>query len=615
MAKKVDIDNINESKTFRYFNVMYVMALLAIAMITVISQILVQSFLTNHQNDSHLVRIAGQQSTLSQRLAKGAVLYQQDEYLSPSVDELRELYIEWQKGHRNLLKYNQEDKVIESVGKLLETLESPYQRMNTSAGSLMEEIAKDSIDENKVKRLTAVYLENEVVYLDRMDTIMRIFDEEATEKVRYLKYVEYLVLAIVLVTIIFEVIFIFYPVAKKIKTVISSLIHSESMANNMTQELQLLNKSLEKSNKDVRDITFALNEATILIKTDQHGTIIYTNDKYCKITKYSKEALVGKLVFENTLGGEESIIYEHIRDAKRRYKMWQGEIFDHAKDGTNFWLDVTLIPIISNEGVLYQYLIICSDITKRKLTEAKLAMINKEKFEQQRKEQKIRSFSIISGQEKERKRMAREIHDGVGQMLTALKFGVEAIVSQDEKQKNMIKGIKDLLHQVIQEIRRISSDLLPSVLNDFGLSPAIKDLVQIFNQNSSIQIHFIDEFELDEKKVNKTVQISLYRITQEAVNNALKHAEANQITISLGSDAEFIHLVIEDNGRGFDVGNALIKGESRDSGNGLSSMRERVDLIGGKLTINSTPGKGTIIDVEVPLDDENYGKDQNSIDG
>lgn len=591
------------------------MALLAIAMITVISQILVQSFLSSHQNDSHLVRIAGQQSTLSQRLAKETVLYHQNEYLRPSVEELRKLYREWQKGHRELLKYNKEDKVIESVGELLTALESPYQRMNTSTGSMIEEIVKDSADENKIKRLTGVYLENEAIYLDRMDTIMRIFDEEATDKVRYLKYVEYLVLAIVLVTIVFEVIFIFYPVAKKIKTVISNLIHSESTANNMANELQLLNKSLEKSNKDVRDITFALNEATILIKTDQHGTIVYANDKYCKITKYSKEELVGKLVFDNTLGGEESIIYEHLRDSKRRYKMWHGEIFDHARDGTNFWLDVTLIPIVSNEGVLYQYLIICSDITKRKLTEAKLASINKEKLEQQRKEQKIRSFSIISGQEKERKRMAREIHDGVGQMLTALKFGVEAIVSKDDKQQNMIKGIKDLLHQVIQEIRRISSDLLPSVLNDFGISPAIKDLVQIFNQNASLQINFIDELELDEKKINKTVQISLYRITQEAVNNALKHAEANEITISLGSDAEFIHLVIEDNGRGFDIENALIKGESRDSGNGLSSMKERADLIGGKLSISSTPGEGTVIDVEVPLDDENYGKDQNSIDG
>src|SRR5690606_17685665 len=137
------------------------------------------------------------------------------------------------------------------------------------------------------------------------------------------------------------------------------------------------------------------------------------------------------------------------------------------KDYTFFWLDVTIIPIVSIEGQLYQYLVICSDITKRKETELELQKMNEAKLLKQQYEQKIRSTSIITGQERERKRMSQEIHDGIGQMLTALKFGLESFVSEEEKEKKRLADLKSLLQTTIKEVRRISSDLLPTVLQDY----------------------------------------------------------------------------------------------------------------------------------------------------
>ena len=353
-----------------------------------------------------------------------------------------------------------------------------------------------------------------------------------------------------------------------------------------------------------------MNEATILIKTDRDGKITFANQKYCAITRYSLDQLLGKMLFENNLGAEESIVYEHIRHPERCRQVWQGEIYDHAKDYTFFWLDVTIIPIVSIEGQLYQYLVICSDITKRKETELELQKMNEAKLLKQQYEQKIRSTSIITGQERERKRMSQEIHDGIGQMLTALKFGLESFVSEEEKEKKRLADLKSLLQTTIKEVRRISSDLLPTVLQDYGLSSALKELVTISQNASAIPIVFSDKLMID-KRLNKNIEISLYRICQESINNAIKYSQGSKIKVKLTNDVEFINLIIEDDGNGFDLSEIEKLNRTRESGNGLNNIRERADLINAKLYINSTPSKGTTIFVELALEedifDQNYG--------
>ncbi len=152
--------------------------------------------------------------------------------------------------------------------------------------------------------------------------------------------------------------------------------------------------------------------------------------------------------------------------------------FDYASDGTGFWLDVTLIPVFDNAGSLYQYLIIGNDVTNRKNTERENRILNEEKMLREGVEQKIKSYAIINGQEKERKRIAAEIHDGIGQMLTSLRMKLEQIEDRSTTPDPEVVMVNNMLSKLITETRRICSDLMPSVLEDFGLRSAIDDLVK-----------------------------------------------------------------------------------------------------------------------------------------
>lgn len=602
----------SDRRTFRYFNIMYAIALTAVAMVTVSSYVLVQRIIFQQKNDSNVVNVAGRQRMLSQKISKAALKIIDYNTGKANVEELSASFKIWVQYHEGLrfgdVTLDIPTSNSRAVEQMFDELNPSYQKMKNGVEGLLE-----GIEQNDMSKLTinkSLILDNEATFLKAMDKIVFQYAEEAKAKLEELKQLETILLSIVIFTLFLEVIFIFNPVGRKIKTVISDLVESESKAQALAEELKNANVSLMRSNKDNRDINFALNEATILIKTDRDGKITFANQKYCAITRYSLDQLLGKMLFENNLGAEESIVYEHIRHPERCRQVWQGEIYDHAKDYTFFWLDVTIIPIVSIEGQLYQYLVICSDITKRKETELELQKMNEAKLLKQQYEQKIRSTSIITGQERERKRMSQEIHDGIGQMLTALKFGLESFVSEEEKEKKRLADLKSLLQTTIKEVRRISSDLLPTVLQDYGLSSALKELVTISQNASAIPIVFSDKLMID-KRLNKNIEISLYRICQESINNAIKYSQGSKIKVKLTNDVEFINLIIEDDGNGFDLSEIEKLNRTRESGNGLNNIRERADLINAKLYINSTPSKGTTIFVELALEedifDQNYG--------
>lgn len=606
-------NSISDKETFWYFNIMYAFALVATATIAIVSQVYVQSQLTNQLESGKLINMAGRQRMLSQRITKCCLeLRLREGNQAEGIEELKSTLADWKSIHLSLtergdsISFNFNNS--ELIGRMYEVIESPYEEITEQAASLLqfyEEGKNDSVWEREKIRLL---LDNESFYLRGMDAIVLQFEEEAREKVAYLKQVELLSLMLILVTLLLEVLIIFHPTARRIQRIIQSLVQSEQHAQEISTKLTELNVSLDKSNKEVKDINFALDEATILIRTNEFGIITYANEKYCQITKYEQRQLIGKKLFQNHHSREESIIYDHINDPQQGTNTWRGEICDHAQDDSLFWLDVTLLPIVSQEGVLYQYLIICSNITKRKQTELKLAQFNEEKLQRQRDEQKQTSYAIISGQEKERKRMSQEIHDGIGQMLTALKFGVEAIPAKDDKSDKLLQDLKGQLHDIIREIRRISSDLLPSVLDDFGLVAALRDLVKTVGY-SHTGIELLEEPGIEKIHVNKTVEIGVYRVVQEAVNNSLKYSDASEIKIKLSSDFEFLHVSVEDNGRGFDIKKAMIDSKSTKSGNGLANMHERAELINGQLAIISTKGKGTVVSLQIPIEQEVYGED------
>jgi signal transduction histidine kinase len=202
---------------------------------------------------------------------------------------------------------------------------------------------------------------------------------------------------------------------------------------------------------------------------------------------------------------------------------------------------------------------------------------------------------VVAGQEVERRRLARELHDETGQALTSILLGLRAVdeAGRGEGVTNAVAELRELVVATLQDVRRLAVQLRPKALDDFGLVPALERLVQTFSESSGIEVDL--EAQLSETRLPSEVETTLYRIVQEALTNVVKHAEANKVSILLVRRDGAVTAVIEDNGRGFEPD--AVKTDSL----GLDGMRERAELHDGRLTIETSPGSGTTLAVEIPL--------------
>jgi PAS domain S-box-containing protein len=232
------------------------------------------------------------------------------------------------------------------------------------------------------------------------------------------------------------------------------------------------------------------------------------------------------------------------------------------------------------------------DITERKYMEDALRA----------SENRLRSLSsqLLTVQENERKRISREIHDSIGQTLSAIKFSLENKLSQMGKGSApsgvSLESIISLTQNGIEESRRIQMDLRPSILDDLGIISTLSWFSRMFQQTYS-DIRIEKEIDIQENEVPETIKSVIYRISQEALNNIAKHSKASLVSLSLKKREDTIELTVQDNGKGFDLKSAL-SAESYQKGLGLSSMRERTEISGGFFSIESTVGKGTTIRAE-----------------
>lgn len=219
----------------------------------------------------------------------------------------------------------------------------------------------------------------------------------------------------------------------------------------------------------------------------------------------------------------------------------------------------------------------------------------KEQTENLKLERSMRLSSMIDGQELERQRLSRELHDGLGQSILAIKMRLERTINATpEKSKKIMEEVQVLFANTINEVRSISNNLMPAVLNEFGLVDALTNLCRDVNKSTGIDIQF--DHEDFSVLINDKMTTYLYRISQEALNNIIKHAKALNISIDLKSDKENVFLNISDNGQGFKYND-----DRKMCGNGISNMKERVNLLGGKMKIVSSKETGTKIKVEIPL--------------
>jgi signal transduction histidine kinase len=201
---------------------------------------------------------------------------------------------------------------------------------------------------------------------------------------------------------------------------------------------------------------------------------------------------------------------------------------------------------------------------------------------------------VVSAQELERQRLARELHDETGQALTSILLGLKSLedAADEDDLADSTSRLRELVVTTLQDVRRLAVELRPKALDDFGLVPALERLVETFREQTGIEVDL--EPRLGDDRLLPEIETALYRITQEALTNVVKHAHASRVSIVLTRRDGSVSAVIEDDGRGF------AEEQGSENGLGLLGMRERVALVDGRLSVESSPGAGTTLSIEVP---------------
>jgi len=359
-----------------------------------------------------------------------------------------------------------------------------------------------------------------------------------------------------------------------------------------TRELEKINSKLRKEIELRTNVEIALKTSeeeykglfqnahdAIVIYDAQTEIILNVNRQACEIYGYDSEDFIGLSV--NKISKRSKKDRLQISDTIERGVYKNFEAIHKSSDGKNMILEVNATRLVykGKDAILS----INSDVTQERQIEKRLM-----------NERIRRMTALIDGQEMERKRLSRELHDGLGQMLTASLIYLRQLyhVVDNKKDIKLIDTTQEILENTIEEVRTISHDLMPAVLGDFGLELALKNMSNKINGQFSGSVSFRSSSKLE--RLRQDVEIGLYRIAQEALNNALKYSEANKIDISLTAQNGSQIITIKDDGKGFDLNSKL---ESK-SGNGIYNMSQRSKLIGCDFDIISSPAKGTKIVVK-----------------
>ena len=321
----------------------------------------------------------------------------------------------------------------------------------------------------------------------------------------------------------------------------------------------------------------------LCITSMPEGSILYTNEPLRALFNMDND-MPGKFGDYYVDAGERVRVIEHLRT---QGDLRNAEVEFERPDGSRFWAIATArIATYGESPAIYVGL---NDITLRKRMEQELV--------ESRERHRELSAYMEAIREEERKRIAMEIHDELGQLLTALKMDVSLLkmrLSDDPEAVGKAEDMRKLVEGTIWMVRNVASHLRPAALN-FGLVSALEWLVEEFNRRNAIHCELRTEG--GEPSLSDEHATAIFRIVQASLTNVVRHAQARRVQVMLTSTARELELHVRDDGRGFDQGAV-----QRDYPYGLLGMNERARLIGGSLSIASSPGAGTTVSIHIPFE-------------
>jgi PAS domain S-box-containing protein len=273
----------------------------------------------------------------------------------------------------------------------------------------------------------------------------------------------------------------------------------------------------------------------------------------------------------------------------------RADAHDHAyrimlDDGQERWIRHAVYPVDAGEAEVQRVIHIAADITLKQTAE-----MMREQFIE----------TVLEVQETERKHLARELHDETGQALTALLVGLKALdgTLKDAAQQEHVRLLRHQLRDVINDIGRLARGLHPAVLDEHGLKAAVTRLVNDLSDAHRIRGNVRTEgfSPGTEELIPRDARLTVYRICQEALTNVIRHAQATEFDVTLTLDDDNLYLRVEDDGKGFAPGDERSGSREIGLGMGMLSMRERAAMTGGQVLVESAPGMGTTVQVELPL--------------
>lgn len=354
---------------------------------------------------------------------------------------------------------------------------------------------------------------------------------------------------------------------------------------------------LEQSRRLLQVCMAQVQDVVLITETDPLDDpgprIIYVNDGVRRMTGYRPEEILGKTprIFQGP--DTDRKVLKRIRRALEAGKPIKETMVNYCKDGEPFWNELEIVPIPMGPGKKSYFASVQRDITQSKQREAELR--------RSREELRRLSQSQESLLEQERRRIARDLHDELGQTLTALKLklGIALDDLKDSVPDNA-RRLEDAIDSVdgaVNKVREISSNLRPAMLDDLGFEAAAEWFLNKCAGRDDLDISWISD-PSGESRVKGEVATALFRILQECMTNISRHSDASAVAIHYREDEDTATLEIRDNGKGFDPGRV------RKSGLGLVGIRERVAMLQGDLTVESAVGKGAHIRVKLPLETE-----------